>query len=324
MKKLLLIIKFFVIGVFLTILAWLGVHILAVFGIFLVVAYIFWWIGFPKYRYGKFIPSVLLIIAASLTSTAIVFAESRVLTSLGFTSTAKTATFAIPAKDQYRIGEIFPMKLEIRNIKTPVNAVQTDLGFDSDKVEVVDISTKESFANVFIQKQIDNNGGWARLTGGLPNPGYFSDSGLFATVYFKAKNAGLAEIKFLSSSMVLANDGGGTNILKDFPSASYLIIPDRIGKEEAEAQEELISERNVTVLGVSTKEGERDGAQLKFFDDGSVNVGASVLAASSLNDSEGNASTSDDKVSGSAFIELIVKLDNVILSVWAKIFNLGN
>ena len=212
----------------------------------------------------------------------------------------KTATFVIPDKSQYKIGEIFPMKMEIRNIKTSVNAVQTDIGFDSKRVEIVDISTKDSFANVFIQKEINNNDGWARLTGGLPNPGYFSDSGgLFATVYFKAKSAGLTEIKFLPSSLVLANDGKGTNVLKDFPSASYLIVPEKISKEEEDKQKKLLSD--TSVLGAST--------QLVFFNEDAV------LGSSSDDSVIQNKSFFDN------FVETLVKIDNFIVSGFSFAFS---
>ena len=89
----------------------------------------------------------------------------------------------------------------------PINAIQADLGFNPEKVEVVDISTQNSFANIFIQKEINNETGYARLTGGLPNPGFFSDRGIFGTVFFRGKQPGVVKIDFLPSSMVLANDG---------------------------------------------------------------------------------------------------------------------
>jgi len=274
--------------------SWFLVHILAVLGIFLAVAYPLWWLFAPEKticflcraeKEGAKCPfchreikknegvsprslssailNGVLILVFSTISFGVVFGESQLLFKLGFPPTPKTASFVIPPKGQYRLGEIFPMKIEINNIKNPINALQADIGFEPQKLEVVDISTNDSFANIFIQKEINNEGGWARLTGGLPNPGFFANSGTFGTVFFKGKAPGLVKIEFLPSSLVLANDGRGTNILKDLPSASYLILPEKISTEEEEQQKKLISQ--TSVLGEST-----NSAQMKFYDEGSV------------------------------------------------------
>src|SRR6185437_8354598 len=62
------------------------------------------------------------------------------------------------------------------------------LGFNPAKVEVVGVSTQDSFAKIFIQKTIDNTSGYVRLTGGIPNPGWAGTNGLFETIYLKAKS----------------------------------------------------------------------------------------------------------------------------------------
>ncbi len=205
-----------------------------------------------------------MIFVISLLSIAFVYGETLLVRKTGLISTPKTVNFVIPSKGQYRLGEIFPMKIEIAGIETPINAVQADLGFDSNKLEVTYISTKGSFAEIFIQKEINNEAGFARLTGGLPNPGFFSDRGLFGTVYFKAKQPGLVVIEFLPSSLVLANNSEGTNVLKKLDQVSYLILPEEISEEEKHLQRDFT---NMTsgVLGI-----EHDATQLTFFEDNQV------------------------------------------------------
>ncbi|MCL4415131.1 MAG: cohesin domain-containing protein [Actinobacteria bacterium] len=185
----------------------------------------------------------------------------------GFPPTPRTATFAFPSKSQYKIGEIFNMEIKVSGMKKPINVVQVDLGFDPHKVEIVDISTKKSFANIFIQKEIDNNKGFARLTGGLPNPGFFGSEDVFSTVLLKGKSPGLAAIRFLPSSMVLANDGQGTNILKDFGTAYYLILPEKLSEKEQDQQLVLKAD----VLGASTI---KEDKQLLLFSEGEKILGA--------------------------------------------------
>lgn len=326
-------IKIIVITPLVVLFSWILIHFLALFGIFLAISFPLFWLIAPKQmvcllcraqkegascslcrrriskKEGGTSPSTLvsavlnggIILTFSLISIGIVFGESQVLGRLGFPPAPKTASFTIPSKGQYRIGEIFPMKIEIDDMEKPVNAVQADVGFDPEKIEVVDVSTKNSFANIFIQKEIDNTGGWARLTGGVPNPGFSGGHGLFGTIYFKAKSPGLVKIGFLSSSMVLANDKQGTDILKTLPSFSYLILPEKISEEE-EAEQQIFTE-SPNVLGVSTESG-----QLKFYDEGSV------LGTEAKN----NVSVKKKFDPLRSFLSLVEKVDNFILSLWRK------
>lgn len=291
--------KLFGLGLLLNILlvlvsSWALIHILAIFGVFLAVAYPLWWLFAPQQtvcflcRAKKdgdhcsfcsrsidkkqsispphFVSAIfngLLLLFFSVISIGMVLAEGKILFKLGFPPTAKTASFVIPSKSQYRLKEIFPMEISINNIKNPINAVQADISFPPDKLEIIDITTKNSFANIFIQREINNETGYARLTGGLPSPGFSSDRGTFGTVFFRSKNPGLAKIEFLPTSMVLADDGRATNILKELPTISYLILPEAITPEEEEAQQYLIPSSQV--LGENT-----DNPQLVFYQTGSV------------------------------------------------------
>jgi hypothetical protein len=171
-------------------------------------------------------------------------------------SEQQTASFTIPSKGQYKLGEIFSMNIKVDNINNPINVVQADLKFDPSMLEVVSISTKDSFANIFVQKESNNEEGYVRLTGGLPNPGWHGKHGLFGKIYFKTKQPGLVTITYLPTSLVLANDGKGTNILKSLPSVSYLILPDKLSIEEERMQRGLISKEDV--LGANTQKNQLD------------------------------------------------------------------
>jgi hypothetical protein len=328
------------IGLFLKVLSfifasWFLVHLLAILGVFLAFAYPLWWLlmpentpcficrvkkegeqcpfcrkkvqkseGFSPKSFSSVIFNAFLILALSFVSLGLVFVESRVLFKLGFPPTQKTVSFIIPPKGQYRLGEIFPMKIEIAGIKTPINAIQADLSFDPQKLQVVDISTNDSFANIFIQKEINNEVGYARLTGGLPNPGFASDHGLFGTIFFQGKDPGVVEIEFLPSSMVLANDGRGTNVLKELAAVPYLILPERISEEEEELQTSLIKP---LVLGEETEE-----TQLKFYEEGRVlgeELPTGVEKKQSFN-------------LGRIFLDFLEEVDRFILSFWSNLVGL--
>ncbi|MCJ7804655.1 cohesin domain-containing protein [Patescibacteria group bacterium] len=297
--------------------SWLLVHFLAVFGIFLVIAYPFWWLFTPqktlclfceikKLKECFFVHSLInggIILVLSLLSFGLVFLEGRILFKMGFPPTPKTVSFVIPTKGQYRLGEIFPMKIEIAGIKTPINAIQADLSFEPQKLEVVDISTQDSFANIFIQKEINNEVGYTRLTGGLPAPGFFADRGVFGTVFFKGKSPGVVKIEFAPSSMVLANDGRGTNVLRELAAVSYLILPEKISQEEEKMQKEIVLKP--VVLGTETQE-----TQMKFYEEEKV-LGAQV----------GQEIEKEKKFNlGKTLLEFLEKADRTILSFWGKIF----
>jgi hypothetical protein len=247
-----------------------------------------------------------VLLVFTVTSLGLVFGESRLLYLAGFLSPEKTVSFVIPPKKQYKIGEIFPVEIEISGIKTSINTVQADLSFDPARVELLDITTQDSFATVFIQKEINNTAGYARITGGIPSPGFSNEEGVFAKAFFKAKAPGIANIHFLPSSLVLANDGEGTNVIKDLPTFSYLILPQRLSQEEQELQPAVT--KNMSVLGASTK-----STQIILYDE---NPSSDVLGESTQKDSK------EKKMQPPAthFFDILGKIDSSILGVWAKVW----
>lgn len=204
------------------------------------------------------------------------------------------------------------MKIKVSNVETQINAVQVDLKYDPEMLEVIDISTRDSFASIFVNKEIDNSIGFARISGGLPNPGIRpSESGtVFGSVYLEGKSPGVTNVEFLPSSMVLANDGRGTNVLRELSSVSYFIVPDEVTSEEKQAQKAKLS---ADVLGTYDDdqillfdENEKSGTEL------SLQKGESVLGSQvDLNEKGDNIT----KVLG--FIE---RVDRAILVFWQDIF----
>lgn len=304
----------------LLVISWVLVHLLAAFGIFMAVAYPLLvypgWQSFvtlpasvqnmlPK-TFGAALKGSLFLLVMTVISGVIVFGESQLLSRLGFPPTPKTVSFVIPQKRQYRLGEIFPMKVEITGIKVPINAVQADLSYAPEKLEVLDVSTDGSFASIFVQKEINNDTGYIRLTGGLPNPGFFSDHGTFGTVYFKGKSPGTVQIEYLPTSMVLANDGRGTNVLKDLSAVSYLILPEKMTQEEIDVQNNTF--RSV-VLGENSQ-----NTMMTFYDESSV-LGTETAKKMPETIKPDFLSTFED---------LLSQVDKMILDGWSKVFGLFN
>jgi hypothetical protein len=250
-----------------------AIYVLSVIGFLLSLVYLLLWFIFPKSvlcifcRIGregdkckycgeiihkeqgvhpKNITSVFLnsftILLLSFASLGVLYLENELLTNAEFIRAPKTVTFEATGKSQYKKGEIFVMGVDVVNSKTPINAVQMDISFDNDKLEVVNISTIDSFAEIFIQKEIDNEVGFVRVTGGMTSPGLISKKTNFATIVFKAKESGLAVVKFLDTSMVLANDGRGTNMLKSYDERYYLISEELIMTDQSAIEKRYLAE----------------------------------------------------------------------------------
>lgn len=254
LKNLAKIVSFFI-------LIWVFVHFFAVFGLFVALLYPLWWIIFPKKtkclicvtgskgkpcsfcerpiskhkispaHFKSSLKNGLLILLFSLVCLVLVILENRILNRFFLPLfQSKTAVLKVGYQDfdkHYYLGEIIQVPLVISDIAQAINAVQIDLKYDNSLLQAVDISTQNSFANIFLDKNINHDVGFVRVSGGLPNPGYQRKSGKFATVYFRTLKPGATKIDLLPSSMVLANNGYGSNVLSSIDyEADYYVLPE--------------------------------------------------------------------------------------------------
>lgn len=133
--------------------------------------------------------------------------------------------FISTAAEVHAVGSVFAYPLRLDDTRGAVNTIQADLGFDPLLLQVVDIGTTDSLATIFLQKIIDNQTGFVRLTGALPNPGH-AGGGVLGTIYFRALAPGDAVVHYLESCLILANDGRGTNLISHFPHTYYHLTLD--------------------------------------------------------------------------------------------------
>lgn len=321
--KITTLIKQLLIFCLLLITSWIMIHLIAVFGIFLVFAipllqlifypniYCFWCrIRSTPHSFWHSLIDSLIVLVITLISLGLVYFEARLLTSLNLPFTQKTVQFVIPDKNEYKLGEIFPVKIDIKGVKVPINIVRADLQFDPNLTEVIDIATDASFASIFIQKDINNDLGYARLTGGIPNPGFQDDAGTFGIVYMRGKRPGPIEVNFLPSSLVLANDGKGTNVLVDLPKATYFVSNVEISPEQKQVQDKLKINSNVL--------GENSETQAKLFFSGYRDPTPPLPAVLGANSSD-DAPSHSTPTRTTPLLTLLANLDNLIISWWTKV-----
>lgn len=118
------------------------------------------------------------------------------------------------------MGQTFSVRIMVTSPQA-VNAVSATLAFPRDLVQVTSVSKIGSILNLWVEEpSFSNSAGTVSLEGVVPNPGFVGASGPVVTVNFKVVAPGMANLKFSAGSL-LANDGYGTNILKNRGTASY-------------------------------------------------------------------------------------------------------
>lgn len=315
--------------------SWLLVHLFGAFGVFIALAYPLWFLiakdktyclmcnlgeegskcrfcGQPITKsnqspknFKSVILNMVTIVIISIVSAALVYVEYSLIVKYNLVGSTKTVKFKLNTQGTYRLGEEFEMKIELSDVRSPINVIQADLGFDPKLLEVLDINTNGSISSVFIEKNIKNELGYARISGGIPNPGYKGDTGLFAKVKFKTRGPGFAEVKFLASSVILANDGHGTNVLSELPTSGFLILDQKVDEYQNKPQTLKVG----GVLGGATEPG-----KLYLYSDDKV-LGASKTSAEIVAN-DGNPTG----ISNIIFY-ILSEIDHLIVGMWSLAIN---
>lgn len=130
-----------------------------------------------------------------------------------------------PYQGTFFIGTTFDVSVFVNTEGNSINAVQVDLEFSSDLLQVTSPTAGSSFISVWADQPFySNKQGIISFKGGVLSPGIKTSAGLVSTISFRAKALGTAFISFSDSSKVLLADGKGTNILKSTAIGSYVLI----------------------------------------------------------------------------------------------------
>ena len=137
-------------------------------------------------------------------------------------SVSQAASFAIsPSGGTYTVGSTFEVSILVDTKGQDINAVQMNLSFPADKLQLVSPSAGSSIIEIYTAPpRYDNAKGQIEIVGGIPN-GINVSAGLISKLTFRVKGVGTATLRFAGESQVLLNDGRGTNVLDNTFGASY-------------------------------------------------------------------------------------------------------
>lgn len=140
--------------------------------------------------------------------------------------------YLAPARGSFLVGSTFSISIFVDTKGNEINAIQVDLKFPADILQVATPTAGESFITEWLTPPTYSNvGGFINFKGGIQE-GIVTSAGLVSTVTFRVKSSGLAKIEFLDSSKILLNDGKGTSIISTNIDGNYeLLVPPPEGPE---------------------------------------------------------------------------------------------
>jgi hypothetical protein len=117
------------------------------------------------------------------------------------------------------VGQTFSVKLAVEPGEGPINAVKASLAYSAENLKLVAVDGEGAPFSIIYDEQLGGNE--MIITAMQPAPG-ISVKAEVATLYFIATEAGEARIDFKADSLVLANDGYGSDVLA---AAQPLALP---------------------------------------------------------------------------------------------------
>lgn len=138
-----------------------------------------------------------------------------------------------PAAGSFVLGSTFDVSVVLNTQGAAVNTIEVELLFPPEKLQIANPSLGRSVVQIWASPPtFSNQEGRIYFIGGIPAPGINTSEGIVQSFTFRVVAPGEARITFGRNSSVLANDGLGTDVLKQTSPASFrLILPPAQGPE---------------------------------------------------------------------------------------------
>ena len=180
--------------------------------------------SFSMLRRSFLLSVATLIVVANLFAVNVHAQENTVHLQAHFNE-PKAQLFFSSRSGTFTEGTTFEVPVLLDTQGTKINAIELYINFDPHKLAIVKPSSDKSIIAIWLEPPTySNTSGTAKIIGGIPN-GISTASGLVTSITFKALESGPARVSISNQSRVLANDGYGTDLLTQFDSASYSIVP---------------------------------------------------------------------------------------------------
>lgn len=170
-----------------------------------------------------------------------------------------------PNSGSYKVGDTIKVSVLINTNGVPVNATEDSIKFSTDTLKLVSISKGGSIiTNWIVDPAFSNSAGTASLIGGiLGGNGYSGGAGLVATLTFKATAIGVANVSFISAS-ILANDGNGTELISGKGTATFNISASVVPKVQVTEDKTTGANNDSTIKIQQIKENMASNVPPKF------------------------------------------------------------
>ena len=235
-------------------------------------------------RYLPYVFAFLIVVVAVLIAGPLRGFDSPISSILSFklldsSSSEKQAAAvlrAVPSGSNFTVGNTITVTLLLDTKGVPINAVEGDITYSSDNVEIIDISKTDSIINYWVQgPQFSIASGTASFSGVVLSPGFTGSAGQIITLSFKAKRTGRTDID-IANAQVLANDGLGTNILTDVIPGTLVVNDKQTQKLDIDGNGKVdISDVSILIFHWGTNNAKSD-----LNGDGTINLkDLSILVA---------------------------------------------
>lgn len=172
--------------------------------------------AFKKTKIKQSVAAIVTLIAVLVSGMIFFGVMPAAATGASFTVSPNTGVF--------EVGSLVDVSFVLDTGGESVNAINADILFPADKLQVVNPAASTSFISIWVTAPTySNTEGTINLQGGLPNPGINTNAGVISTVTFRVKGPGKAVIKYSPVSKALRNDGDGTNILTATGTAELVL-----------------------------------------------------------------------------------------------------
>ena len=171
-----------------------------------------------------FLKSELFFLAIILAVPILILAEDEPIELDGPTLLPVAQLYITSDQNDIPVNSNFNVPIYINTQGKSINTVKIDLNFDPSKVSIVGSSGTGSILGILFESPVYNNeNGMASITGIIPN-GINTNSGLIATLTFKAISEGETTIYLNDYSSANLNDGVGSEVVLTLDNVTYHII----------------------------------------------------------------------------------------------------